>query len=124
MIGILSTVAYLALFGVLRTGMSAESANFIALLATAVANTAVNRRFTFAVHGRGHPARDHAVGLAAFAVGLAVTTGSLQVLRAVDPGAGRLGEVGVLLVASAVATLFRFVALRAVLVHRGAPALD
>ena len=124
-IGVLSTVAYVLLFGALRFAMSAEWANFAALLTTAVANTAVNRRFTFSVHGRGRPGRDrpgrdHAVGLAAFGVGLIVTTGSLRALAAFDPSAARLTEVAVLLLASAVATLFRFVALRAVLVHRRA----
>jgi glycosyltransferase involved in cell wall biosynthesis len=117
-IGVLSTVAYLLLFGALRSAMSAEWANFIALLATTVANTAANRRVTFAVSGRGRPGRDHAVGLAAFAVGLALTTGSLQVLGWLEPSAGRLLEITVLLIASAIGTLFRFVALRAVLVHR------
>jgi putative flippase GtrA len=116
-IGAISTVAYLGLFALLRNGLGAQWANFAALLVTAVANTAVNRRVTFAVDGRGRPARDHAVGLAAFGIGLAVTTGSLRILSAIDPGAGRFSEVAVLLVASAVATVFRFLALRAVLVH-------
>ena len=120
LIGVLSTMAYLALFAATRTVTGAQSANFIALLVTAIANTAVNRRVTFAVRGRGRPGRDHAVGLVAFGVGLLLTTGSLHLLMALDPRPGRLAEVGVLLAASAVGTLFRFVALRAVLVHRPA----
>ncbi|MCW2526472.1 MAG: glycosyl transferase family protein [Pseudonocardiales bacterium] len=116
-IGAISTVAYLGLFALLRGSLGAQWANFTALLVTAIANTAVNRRVTFAVDGRGRPARDHAVGLVAFGIGLAVTTGSLRILDAVHPGAGRVSEVLVLLGASAVATVFRFLALRAVLVH-------
>src|SRR5262249_54198223 len=46
-IGILSTVAFLALFAVLRPETGAQAANFIALLTTAIANTALNRRVTF-----------------------------------------------------------------------------
>lgn len=116
-VGTMSTLAYLVLFGALRTSTSAEWANFTALLVTAVANTAINRRVTFGVQGRGRPGRDHAVGLAAFGVGLGLTTAALAGLAALDPHAGRLAEVTVLLVASAAATFFRFVALRLVLVH-------
>jgi glycosyltransferase involved in cell wall biosynthesis len=119
-IGALSTIAYVILFALLRGGLSAGWANFVALLVTAVANTALNRRVTFGVRGRGKPGRDHAVGLAAFGVGLAVTTGLLGLLEAVDPHAGRLVEIAVLLAGSALATLFRFIALRAVLIHADA----
>jgi glycosyltransferase involved in cell wall biosynthesis len=46
-IGAVSTLAYLGLFWVLRSALSAVAANALALLVTAVANTAANRRFTF-----------------------------------------------------------------------------
>jgi glycosyltransferase involved in cell wall biosynthesis len=46
-IGVVSTLAYLGLFWVLRSALSAVAANALALLVTAVANTAANRRFTF-----------------------------------------------------------------------------
>ena len=49
---------------------------------TAVANTAANRRITFGVRGRPGAVRHQAQGLAIFAVGLAVTTGSLWLLHA------------------------------------------
>ena len=51
-VGVLSTAAYVVLYVVLRTGMPAQGANALALLATAVANTAVNRRVTFGVRSR------------------------------------------------------------------------
>ena len=51
-IGVLSTVAYLLLFLMFRAPLGAQAANFTALLLTAIANTAVNRRFTFGVRGR------------------------------------------------------------------------
>ena len=55
-IGILSTLAYLGLFLLLRpTG--AQCANLVALLATAVVNTAANRHFTFGVRGTAKFAR-------------------------------------------------------------------
>src|SRR5205823_4978063 len=46
-IGVASTLAYLLLFMLLRQGMGAQLANLVALLVTAVANTAANRRVTF-----------------------------------------------------------------------------
>ena len=51
-IGVLSTLAYLGLFWVLRSVTGAMAANAVALGVTAVANTAANRRFTFGVSGR------------------------------------------------------------------------
>src|SRR6476469_6707965 len=51
-IGIVSTLAYLVLFFLLRMGTGAQAANFLALAITAVANTAANRRLTFGVRGR------------------------------------------------------------------------
>ena len=45
-IGVVSTLAYLGLFWLLRSVTGAMTATAVALLATAVANTAANRRFT------------------------------------------------------------------------------
>ncbi|MHA3702780.1 glycosyltransferase [Jatrophihabitans sp. YIM 134969] len=112
-VGVLSTLAYLLLFVLLRGGLGAQPANFLALLVTAVGNTAVNRRFTFGVRDRAHRARDHLAGLAAFGLGLGLTAGSLAVLHAVgDPG--RPLELSVLVLANLAATLLRFVVLRTV----------
>jgi putative flippase GtrA len=47
-----------------------------------------------------------------FGVGLALTSGSLALLHTLAPGATRLVEVLLLLVANAVATLVRFLLLR------------
>ena len=44
-----STLAYLLLYLLLRTGLGAQPANLLALLLTAVGNTAANRRLTFGV---------------------------------------------------------------------------
>jgi putative flippase GtrA len=90
-------------------------ANALALLTTAVANTAANRRITFEVRGRDGLARDHAVGLAALGVALALTSVSLAALDVVAPHRGRLTELAVLVAANAAATLVRFALLRAAL---------
>ncbi|GAA4357262.1 bifunctional glycosyltransferase family 2/GtrA family protein [Angustibacter luteus] len=111
-IGVLSTLAYGLLFWLVRPAMGAQWANLVALLLTAVANTAANRRFTFGVTGRDGAARHQAQGLVVFALGLAVTSFALAALQVVDPYAGRAVELGVLVVANGVATVLRFVLLR------------
>jgi putative flippase GtrA len=118
-VGVVSTVAYVALFIVLRTGLPALGANALALLFTAVANTAVNRRVTFGVRSRAAHLRHQLQGIVVFAVGLALTSGALAVLHDVAPHAGRGLEVGVLVTAGTVATALRFVAFRS-WVFRGA----
>ncbi|MFL6102528.1 MAG: glycosyltransferase, partial [Actinomycetes bacterium] len=76
-IGAVSTLAYLGLFWVLRSALSAVAANALALLVTAVAN----RRFTFGVTGRHRRLRQHLEGLVVFGLGLAMTTGALGLLK-------------------------------------------
>ena len=71
-IGVVSTVAYLLLFLALRGLTGAQGANLVALLVTAVANTAANRRFTFGVRGRTGVARHQFEGLLVFGIGLAL----------------------------------------------------
>jgi putative flippase GtrA len=111
-VGVASTVAYLLLFLLLRNAMAAQVANAVALLVTAVANTAANRRLTFRVRGAGGRLRHQFQGLAVFLLGLALTSASLVVLEAVAPHAGRLLEVSVLVAANVAATLVRFLLFR------------
>ena len=56
-IGVASTIAYVALFLLFRLMMPAQAANAASLLLTAVANTAANRRLTFGISGRSNAAR-------------------------------------------------------------------
>src|SRR6185436_2801630 len=62
-VGVLSTAAYLVLFLMLHGLVGAQLANLLALLLTAIGNTAANRRFTFGVRGGGAVARHHVEGL-------------------------------------------------------------
>ena len=73
--GSLSTAAYAVLYLLLRGTLSPFWANGVALVATAVANTAANRRITFGVRGRRRRRAPPAQGLVILAVGLGVTTG-------------------------------------------------
>ena len=111
-VGVLSTVAYLLLYLLLRQVAPAQIANVVALLVTAVANTATNRRLTFGITGRGRVLTHHLGGLTAFGVGLMLTSGSLAVLHLLSPTPARVLEVTVLLLANAVSTVVRFVVLR------------
>ena len=113
LIGVASTLAYAVLYLVLRAAMPAQAANALSLLLTAVANTAANRRLTFGVRGAGGRLRVQSQGLVVFALGLAVTSGSLFLLRRYDPAASHAVELAVLIAASVIATLLRFVMFRA-----------
>ncbi len=109
-IGVASTIAYVVLFLLLRTIMSAQAANVASLLMTAVANTAANRRLTFGISGRSNAARHQVKGLIAVGFCLALTSGSLAALGPAH--AGPLAEVSVLIAANLVATVIRFLLFR------------
>ncbi|WP_435821758.1 glycosyltransferase [Micromonospora taraxaci] len=117
-VGVASTLAYLVLFVATRGALGAQPANLLALLVTAVANTAANRRLTFGITGRRHVGRHHVQGLLAFALGLALTSGSLAVLHVVHAVPARPVELAVLVAANLAATVLRFVLLRLGMHHR------
>ncbi|WP_354699156.1 GtrB-like O-antigen conversion [Paraconexibacter sp. AEG42_29] len=111
-IGTACTVAYAVLFLLLRGLLPPAAASAVALAVTAVANTAANRRLTFGVRGRAGALRHHALGAVVYLLTVALTSGALAVLTAVDPRPSRLIEVAVAIGASACATVTRFVAMR------------
>ncbi|HEY5628746.1 MAG TPA: GtrA family protein [Candidatus Limnocylindrales bacterium] len=110
-IGVVSTGAYGVLYLLLRTATGPTTANALALVVTAVGNTAANRRLTFGRRG-GSMLRDQIAGLVALGIALAITTASVSLLGALAPNAGRPVELAVLVVANAQATVARFVLLR------------
>jgi putative flippase GtrA len=111
-VGVASTLAYLVLYALLRTTAGPQWANLIALLVTAVANTAANRRLTFGVRGSDRAWRHQVQGLAVFAIGLGLTSGSLAALDAFSTHPARALELSVLIVANLVATGVRFLMMR------------
>jgi putative flippase GtrA len=117
-VGVASTLAYVLLYAGLRTGLGPQSANLIALLGTAVANTAANRRLTFGVRGTARVWRHQAQGLVVFGVGLGLTSGSLAVLDALSSHPPKAVELVVLVVANLIATGVRFLMMR-IWVFRG-----
>ncbi len=111
-IGGVVTLAYLGLYAALRVVLAAQLANVVSWVATAVADTAANRRLTFGISGRAGAARAQGEGLLVFGLGLVITSGSLRALDALVAEPERLLELGVLLAANLVAGLVRFVLLR------------
>jgi len=111
-VGVVSTLAYLVLFILLRPVAGAQIANFLALAITAVANTTANRRLTFGVRGRKDVVRHQFQGFGVFVLGLAITSGSLVVLHGMSPEPSNLVEITVLVIANLFATVVRFLLLR------------
>jgi putative flippase GtrA len=111
-IGVFSTLAYALLYLLLRGPLGPFWANATTLLATAVANTAANRRITFGVRGPERALQHQLQGLAVLAIGLGVTSGSLWLLQAATGTPGGLTEVLVLTFANLLVTVMRFAAMR------------
>jgi putative flippase GtrA len=111
-VGVVSTIAYALLFLALRAPLGAGGANALALALTAVANTHANRRLTFGISGRRDLVRQHVMGALVYVLTLGLTSGALAVLHGLDPGAGRVIELTVLVTAGICATVTRYMALR------------
>ncbi len=110
-IGVVSTVVFAALFALLAGPLGAVGADVVALLVCAFANTAANRRLTFALRGRAGRVRHYAAGTALGLLPLALTLASLAVLAAA--GVASLPVTLVVLTgANLVATTARFLLLR------------
>jgi len=111
-IGVISTIAYLALYLILRQLAPAVLANAVALFATAIANTAANRRFTFGVTGTADALKHQVEGGIAFIIGLVLSTATLAVVRVAAPGASHVVELAALVGANALSTVVRFLLMR------------
>jgi putative flippase GtrA len=111
-IGAVSTAAYALLLVLLRSPLGVQAANASALAITAVANTQANRRLTFGIQGRPSLLRHHAMAFVVFGLTVAITTESLALLHAIDHSPGGTLETSVLVVASAAATVTRYIGLK------------
>ncbi len=112
-VGALSTLVYLLLYSLFRLGTGPQVANALALLLSALGNTAANRRLTFGVRGRDRAMRHQAQGLVVFGIGLVLTSGSLAALDAAPGTASHGTELAVLIAANLAATVLRFLLFRA-----------
>ncbi|MEV4258155.1 dolichyl-phosphate beta-glucosyltransferase [Spirillospora sp. NPDC049652] len=116
-IGLVSTVAQLVLFVLLRLVMGPLMANALSLVVTTVGNTAANRRFTFGLTGSHRALRHQVEGGLTFLLGLGLSTGGLALLHASAADPARWVEVAAMVAANAVATLVRFLLMRAWIFH-------
>jgi glycosyltransferase involved in cell wall biosynthesis len=110
-VGILSTVAYLALFLLLRNPLGMFAANLVAAAATALVNTLAHASFTFRAKQGGQVRQAVVVGACSFAVGIGLTTLALAATYVI----GRTSSVAegiAILVGMVVASCVRFVLLR------------
>jgi putative flippase GtrA len=121
LIGVISTTAYVGLFVTLRPALGAPWATALALALTAVANTQANRHITFGVRGSQRLLVQHAGGALAFLFALCLTDGALGLLSSLDPHPARWLEVAVLVTASVIATIVRYLALRSWVFARAEP---
>jgi glycosyltransferase involved in cell wall biosynthesis len=112
LIGVISTIAYALLFLALRPELGAPWANAVALALTAIANTHANRHITFGVRGSRGLLTQHVGGALAFLFALCLTDGALALLSSLDPHPAHWLEVTVLVAASVLATVVRYLALR------------
>ena len=111
-------VLYGLLYVALRTELSAQPANAVALVVSTIAGTWGHRRITFGVRGPERTVQHQVLGLALLGFSLAVTAGSLWVLEATVDGPSRTQEVAVLVAANLGTGLVRFAVFRVVMVRR------
>lgn len=112
LVGAASTIAFALLYLILQPPFGAQPANFLALLLTAVGNTAANRRFTFGISGPVRLFTQQFQGLMVFLLAWTITSSALGVLHTVNADAPPSHELLVLTGANVLATLLRFVLLR------------
>jgi putative flippase GtrA len=111
-VGVICTAASVALYAVLRLPWGPHAANAVALIATSLLNTELNRRFTFRIRERRGLLLDHLHGLVAMMIALVLTSGSLSAVLFVKPDVGITGELWTTTIAGWAATAARFVLLR------------
>lgn len=110
-VGVVSTVAYLALVAALQTGLGIYLANAVAVVVCSLGNTAAHRRLTGATGEKMGEGREVLVSAALMAVSAAGTTAALTATRAT--GMTSLGpELVALTAANMVAAVVRFGILR------------
>jgi glycosyltransferase involved in cell wall biosynthesis len=111
-VGILSSLAYAALYVALRDDLAAGAANALALLTVAIGSTLVNDRLTFGIRGRAGVLREHLSSGVVFLLALALTSGALAALAALVRRPPLDLQVAVLVAVSTGATLWRYRGLR------------
>ncbi|HEY8294035.1 MAG TPA: GtrA family protein [Micrococcaceae bacterium] len=111
-VGVVCTVASVAIFALLRPLAGVQWANLISLVLTSVLNTELNRRHSFGITERRYWLQDHRRGLWVMLLALGLTSGSLWALHTVTPDASVLDELLAITAANVLAAVTRFLLLR------------
>jgi putative flippase GtrA len=111
-VGGASTIAYALLFLMLQPLFGGQSANILSLLLTTLGSTWAHRWVTFGVTGSLGAIRHQVQGLAVFGLAWGITAGSLLALHVIDPHAGPVTDMVVLVAANLVEGVVRFFLLR------------
>ncbi len=111
-VGVISTLLYATLYLLTRDDHGAFWANFFALGISAVANTAMNRWYTFGLSGSGHRVRQQLQALVVVGLGWASTSTGLMLIDAHHREPRPFLELSVLVVANLAVTTIRFVMMR------------
>lgn len=107
LVGGVSTLIYSALYLVFRQVMNEFLSNSLALVLSAVCNTAMHRWFTFSVRGREGFWQHHAQGLGVFFFTFALTNGVLWFARG-QWAPSHFWEMALLTSLNLLATVLRF----------------
>jgi putative flippase GtrA len=118
-VGAVSTVAYVVLYGLLRSPLGPWWANSIALLVTMLGNTQANRTWTFRRGGRTGLGRSYTAAGIAFLMSLATSTLALAAVRAVADNPSLMIDMIALVPSGVVATATRFLLFRHWIVRPG-----
>jgi putative flippase GtrA len=111
-VGIVSNVVYVVLFGLMKSALAPLAANLVALVVTTIANTAAHRRYTFGIRGPSRLLVAHFGGLAGMTLSLGISTIALTALDALDSQPSTLLATTTVWVATALAAWMRFGPLR------------
>ncbi len=111
-IGAICTVAFAALYALMRTAAGPLTSNFVALSLTMVFNFAANRRFTFEATSGALPVQGAQYGLV-YLLGLGAATATLHASLQIVSEPGRALETLIAVGAGGVATIIRFALLSA-----------
>ncbi|MFC4063686.1 glycosyltransferase [Actinoplanes subglobosus] len=118
-VGAVSTAGQALLYWLLRLWWPPAVATFASLVVMTVLNTEVSRRLTF--RAAATPVRRAHLGAGLlFLLGYLVTSGAVLAFREFNPGASVRAETVVLVVASLLVTVVRFVVLRTLVFRRTA----
>jgi putative flippase GtrA len=111
-VGVISTLLYATIYLLARDDLGALWSNFIALGLSAVANTAMNRWYTFGLSGSGNRLTQQLQALAVVALGWMLTSEALIMIDAHHREPRPLLELTVLVVANLLVTTVRFLLMR------------